>query len=87
MTRKLAALLTAAAISAAAVAPAAQAMNMEFNMLTGAVYNALKARNLPTDVIDTLTLDQVGQIRAVLDDDSIADSNKTQRIKAIIANN
>jgi hypothetical protein len=87
MTRKLVALLTAATISMAAAAPSfAQAMGMEFNMLTGAVYNALKSRGLPTDGMDGLTLNQVGQIRAILDDDSLSETNQTQRIQAILAN-
>ncbi len=86
MTRKLIALVTAASISMAAAAPAVQAMEMEFNMLTGAVYNALKARDLPTDGMDALTLNQIGQIRAVLNDDSISESNKNQRIQAIMRN-
>ncbi len=86
MTRKLIALVTAATISLAAVAPAAQSMEMEFNMLTGAVYNALKARDLPTDGMDALTLNQIGQIGAILNDDSISESNQTQQIKAIIRN-
>ena len=86
MTRKLVALVTAATFSLAAAAPAVQSMEMEFNMLTGAVYNALKARGLPTDGMDGLTLNQIGQIRSILNDDSIPESNQTQQIKAIMEN-
>lgn len=87
MTRKIIAFVTAATLSMAAAAPvAAQGMGMEFNMLTGAVFNALRAHGLPTDSVDTLTLNQIGQIRAVEDDDSIAESDKKQRIQAIMNN-
>ena len=86
MTRKLIALVTAATISLAAVAPAAQSMEMEFNMLTGAVFNALKSHDLPTDTIDGLTLNQIGQINAIENDDSIPESNKKQQIEAIMRN-
>lgn len=87
MTRKLVALATAATLSLSAVAPAVHAMGLEFNMLTGAVYNALTARGIPTDGMNNLTLNQVGQIRAVLDDDTIPESQQTQRIKAILRQN
>ena len=33
-----------------------------------------------------LTLNQVGQIRAILVDDSLSETNQTQRIQAILAN-
>ena len=87
MTRKLVALVTAATISLAAAAPAVHAMGMEFNMLTGAVYNALKTHGVATDGVDSLTLNQIGQIRSIVDDDGIPESNKKQRIQAIVRNN
>jgi len=83
MTRKLVALATAASISLAAVAPAVHAMDMEFNMLTGAVYNALKSRNLPTDNIDDLSLSQIAIITGILNGDE-PEGMKTQRIEAIL---
>ncbi len=87
MTRKIIALVTAASISLAAAAPAfAQAMDMGFNMLTGAVFNELQSRGLPTDNVSNLTLNQIGQIRAVLNDDSLSESNQNQRIEAIMRN-
>ncbi|MDJ0824591.1 MAG: hypothetical protein QNJ16_03720 [Rhodobacter sp.] len=83
MTRKLVALTTAAAISLAAAAPAVQAMDMEFNMLTGAVFNALKSRGIPTDNIDTLTLSEIAVIKGILDSDD-SEGSKTQSIKNIV---
>ena len=84
MTRKLVALITAASISVAAAMPAmAQGMNMGFDMLTGAVFNELRARGLPTDNINDLTLSQIAIIKGILDSDENSGS-KTQQIKAII---
>jgi hypothetical protein len=84
MTRKLLALATAASISVAAAAPVmAQGMSMGFDMLTGAVFNALQARGLPTDNINALSLSQIAIIKGILDSDD-NDGNKTQAIKAII---
>jgi len=83
MTRKIIALVTAATISLAAAAPAVHAMGMEFNMLTGAVYNALKSRGLPTDNIDTLTLSQIATIKDIVDSDA-SEGQKNQRIKAVL---
>ncbi len=84
MNRKLVALTAAAVMSLSATAPAVQAMDMEFNMLTGAVYNALSSRGISTDGMSNLTLNQVGQIRGILDSDDIPDLQKTQRIEAIL---
>jgi len=85
MTRKLVALVTAASISVAAAMPAvSQGMEMGFNMLTGAVFNELRSRGLPTDNIQDLTLSQLAIIKGILDGDD-NDGNKTQQIKAILA--
>lgn len=65
MTRKLASLATAAIVSVSAV-PAAHAMEMELNMLTGAIYNALRAYNISADEMMSLTLSQVGQIKGCM---------------------
>lgn len=80
MTRKILALATAATIG---LTGAAVAMDMEFNMLTGAIYNELKARNLPTDNIDGLSLSQIATIKGILDSDD-SEGEKTQRIKTIL---
>ena len=83
MTSKFAAYLTAATIALGASAPAAHAMGMEFNMLTGAVFNELRARSLPTDNIDNLTLGQIAIIKSILDGDD-SEGQKTNRIKVIL---
>jgi len=83
MTRKIVALATAAAISLATFAPAVSAMETEFNMLTGAVYNALRSFDLPTDNIENLTLAQIATIKGILDGDD-GGGNKKLQIKAIL---
>ena len=83
MTRKIIALATATMISLTAAAPAVHAMGMEFNMLTGAVFNELRTRGLPTEGIHDLTLGQLAQIKAIVDGDD-GEGNKTQRIRAIM---
>jgi len=85
MTRKILAIVTAATISMAAAAPVAHAQGMEmgFNMLTGAIYNELKARGLPTDNINDLTLSQLAIIKGILDSDD-GEGKKTNNIKAIL---
>jgi hypothetical protein len=86
MTRKLVAFVTAATISLAAAAPAIsqQDMSMGFNMLTGAVYNELVSRGLPTDNIQSLTLSQLAIIKSIIDSDD-SEGKKTNGIKAILA--
>ena len=83
MTRKMVALATAAAISMTALAPAAHSMNSELNMLMGIIYNELKARDLPTDDIDSLSLADIAVIKGILDGDD-SENQKTRRIKAIL---
>jgi len=83
MKRKIIALTTAATLTLVAMAPMAQAMTQEFNMLTGAVYNELVARGLPTDNIQSLTLGQLALIKAAIDSDD-SEGKITQNIKAII---
>ena len=83
MTRKLIALAAATMISLTAAAPAVHAMGMEFNMLTGAVFNELRARGLPTDNIHDLTLGQLALIKAIVDGEE-NEGGKTQQIKAVI---
>jgi len=83
MTRKFIALATAATISLTAMAPAAFSMGLEFNMLTGAIYNELRTRGLPTDNIQDLTLGQMGTIKGIVDGDD-SEGNKTRQIKALL---
>ena len=67
MKRNILALATASAIALAALAPSAQAMENEFNMLTGAIYNSFVSMGLPTDKIQDLSLSEAGQIKVILD--------------------
>ena len=83
MTRKIVALATATMISLTAAAPAVHAMGMEFNMLTGAVFNELRTRGLPTESIHDLTLGQLSQIKGIVDGND-SEGNKTQQIRAIM---
>ena len=84
MTRKLIALATVASISAASLAPVAvNAMGMEFNMLTGAVFNELRSRSIPPDNIDSLSLSQIAVIKSILDSDD-PEGTKTQRIRTVV---
>ncbi len=79
--------MTALAIAAAAATTggtAAVAMDMEFNMLTGAVFNELRSRNLPTENIDKLSLSQIAIIKGIVDGDE-SEGEKTNRIQAILA--
>lgn len=82
MTRILA-LATAATIT---LAPAVQAqtMEMEFNMLTGAVFNALQSRGISTENIDELTLAEIATIRNLLNSGD-NEGQITQRIEQILA--
>ena len=66
----LAALLTAATV------PVAGAMEMETNMLTGAVYNALKSKGFDTSNIDQLTLSEIAQIKLLLDNDEMGNNTR-----------
>ena len=80
MKLKTLALATAASLT---VAASANAMDQEFNMLTGAVFNALVQLDVPTDGIQDLTLGQIATIKAILDSDD-ADNVKKQRVSNII---
>lgn len=67
----LAALMTAGAV------PAVQAMEMEFNMLTGAVYHALKSEGFDTTNIDKLTLSEIAQIKLLLNQDDMGNNARS----------
>ena len=56
----------------------ASAMEMEFNMLTGAVYNALKQNGFDTTNIDNLTLADIAEIKFLLEG---GDMGNPQRAK------
>lgn len=80
-------IITAAALTALTFGVAAQAqedpaMGQGFNMLTGAVYNALNARGFDTSNINNLSLAEIAQIRNLLSEDM--GSSERQRIELIL---
>jgi len=75
--------LFALAVAAALTAPMAQAMEDEFNMLTGAVYNALRAHGIDTTNVDQLTLHEVGIIKNLLDSGDM-DGPTRKRIEKLL---
>jgi len=82
MKTKFLALATVATMAFGAPAMA-QDIDMGYNMLTGAIYNALVARDLPTDGISDLSLTQIATIKSILDSDE-SDTQISQRIEAIM---
>lgn len=80
MKRKILALATASAIAVATLAPSAQAMENEFNMLTGAVYNAFVQMGLPTDKIHDLSLSEVAQIKDLIEESGMGSTGKIKVI-------
>ena len=82
MKRTMTALAIATAIATTG-ATATIAMDMEFNMLTGAIFNELKSRGLPTDNIDQLSLSQIATIKDIIDGDE-PEGTKSNRIQAIL---
>ena len=84
MKKTFAALAAAAALTTATV-PAVNAMEQEFNMLTGAVYNALSGIGADTDGIGELTIGQIAQIKGILDSGDLSNDEKKDRVAAIMA--
>ncbi|MGB5556558.1 MAG: hypothetical protein WBN04_00945 [Paracoccaceae bacterium] len=80
MKRNILALATASAIALAALAPSAQAMENEYNMLTGAIYNAFITMGLPTDSIQELSLAEVAQIKNLLEETGMGSAGQIQVI-------
>ncbi|WP_166417133.1 hypothetical protein [Cochlodiniinecator piscidefendens] len=83
MKRTLTAIATVATLSLGVTAPAASAMQMEHNMLTGAIFNALHQMNLPTDHIQDLSLGEIAQIHFILSGDG-EDGGMKQAIQVIL---
>ena len=75
--------LALAATVATFGATASSAMDMEFNMLTGAVYNALKAEGFDTSNIDSLTLGEIAQIKTLLEGDDMGNAAR-ERINKLL---
>ena len=82
MKHTIATIATVATLSLG-FAGSAFAMENELNMLTGSVYNALRSMDLPTDNIGNLTLAQITQIQAFLDQEE--GMGRVQQIKKILA--
>lgn len=85
MKTKLLAVATAATM-ALGVPAMAQDIDMGYNMLTGAIYNSLASRGLPTDGISNLSLTQIATIKSILDSGE-SDTQIAQRITAIMEGN
>ncbi len=83
MKKTLTAFATTAILAAGFTAPAASAMEMELNMVTGAVYNSLKSHGLPTDVIDQLSLAEIAEIHLTLNGGD-GEGEKMRTIEAIL---
>ncbi|MEM1429481.1 MAG: hypothetical protein AAGG09_08485 [Pseudomonadota bacterium] len=78
-------LATATALVLGASVASAQddaSMGQGFNMLTGAVYNALNAQGFDTENINNLTLSEIATIRRLLTEDM--GSSERQRIEKIL---
>ena len=84
MKKSMTAFALAAALTTVGVA-SASAMEMEFNMRTGAVYNALKSQGIDTTNIDTLTLSEIAEIKGLLEGDDMGNAAKS-RIENILNN-
>ena len=55
-------------------------MENEFNMLTGAVYNAFVQMGLPTDKIHDLSLSEVAQIKDLIEESGMGSTGKIKVI-------
>ncbi len=84
MKRNLIALSTAVALSAAAFAPAAVAMDQELSMLEQAINNSFSQLGIEDVSMGDLTLGQLALVKNVLEGDDTT-SNKKRRIEAIIS--
>lgn len=86
MKTRLIALSTAAVMGLGAPAMAQDTFGMGFNMMTGAVYNSLARAGMTTDGIQNLTLNQLVEIKTLLDDSAgEADAQTRQRIQQIMS--
>lgn len=82
MKNTIATIATVATLSLG-FAGSAFAMENELNMLTGSVYHSLRSMGLPTDNIDNLSLAQIVQIQAFINQED--GMGKVQQIKKILA--
>lgn len=83
MTRKLIALSTAVAISAASFAPTAFAMDQELTMLEAAIDGAFVELGIQDVAIGSLTLAQLALVKNVLESED-STQTKRNRVEAIV---
>jgi len=87
MHRTFIALAFAATAATTSLPTSAIAMENEYNMLTGAVYNSLRQFGVETDNIDQLTLQEIAELRTILSGDSMSEEQKRVRIRALLEDN
>jgi hypothetical protein len=87
MTAKISTLLTAAALSLSLAAPAATAQDMgeQVSMLQTSVTNALEREGFDTSNVGSLTLNEIVQIKAILE--SSMSGDERQQVNQILGNN
>ena len=83
MTRTLAAIATAAALTMSVAVPAANAMQAELNALTGSVYNGLNSMQMDLANIDDLTLADIHMIDQIMHG-SDSESEKRNKINHVL---
>jgi len=82
MKRTIATIATVATLSFG-FAGSGFAMENELNMLTGSVFHSLRSMGLPTENIDNLTLEQISQIYAYINQEE--GMGRIQQIKKILS--
>lgn len=83
---KLASLTLAAVVATAGVVHA-QSMGEGYDMLTSSLMNDFEVIGVSMDSLDGLTLLQIAEIRAVLEDDEQSTAQKRNRVENIISGN
>ena len=83
MKTKLTTLATAAALSLAVMAPAANAMSSEVNSLTGAVYSSLNSMQMDLAMVQDLTLKEIREIDQIMASGD-SESEKRNKINNIL---
>lgn len=89
MNRIIKAVLVASTLAlpiAAATTPvfAQDTLSMGHSMLLGSLMNNLNRMGIPTDNINDLTLNQVAEIRGIMEQSDMADNTKKRRIEEIL---
>lgn len=83
MKRTITALATAAMLSVTTLAGAASAVEAEMNMVVDAVTRLLVELRIPTDKVDSLSIDQVRRIVQIADSKEMGDAARVQVLKII----